>query len=156
MRDEVLLGIGHDDERAIAGAFDDGWLLAQDEAPDASELPDLDEGEAACIRLALAQAEPCLVERASTALTRERGLPVAGTSAVSGVARQRGLIPSAPQVFAKLHAADYRICQPDHWVPESRPGRRPSGTAANWPGLMLHSPRTSSKTWAACPLGLMS
>jgi hypothetical protein len=28
---------------------------------------------------------------------------------VSGIARQRGLVPSAREVFAKLHAAQFRL-----------------------------------------------
>jgi predicted nucleic acid-binding protein len=75
-------------------------------------LPDLDEGEAACIRLALRQAEACLLlidERAGRAIAQELGLPVAGTAAVIGMVRRRGLIASAREVFARLHASDFRI-----------------------------------------------
>ena len=48
-------------------------------------------------------------ERAGRATAMEYGLQVAGTAAVIGMARQRGLIPSARAVFAKLHASDFRI-----------------------------------------------
>jgi predicted nucleic acid-binding protein len=48
-------------------------------------------------------------ERAGRAVARERGLVVAGTAAVIGLARTRGLIPSARSVFAELHASDFRI-----------------------------------------------
>jgi predicted nucleic acid-binding protein len=34
---------------------------------------------------------------------------VAGTAAMIGLARQRGLIDSARDVFAALHASDFRI-----------------------------------------------
>jgi predicted nucleic acid-binding protein len=80
--------------------------------PTAPPLPDLDEGEAACIRIALAQPEPCLIlmdERAGRAIAAKHGLRVAGTAAVIGLARQRGLILSARDVFARLHASDFRI-----------------------------------------------
>lgn len=66
-------------------------------------LPDLDEGEAASIRLALSCNGPALLlidERAGRAVAQELGLSVAGTAAVIGLARQRGLIASARQVFA--------------------------------------------------------
>jgi predicted nucleic acid-binding protein len=112
VRDEVLPGLGRDDERMIMAGLDAGWLKVHTEVPTAPPLPDLDEGEAACIRIALAQPEPCLLlmdERAGRAIAAEHGLRVAGTAAVIGLARQRGLIPSAREVFARLHASDFRI-----------------------------------------------
>lgn len=48
-------------------------------------------------------------ERAGRAVAQERGLSVAGTAAVIGLARQRGLVSSARDVFAALHASDCRI-----------------------------------------------
>jgi predicted nucleic acid-binding protein len=39
----------------------------------------------------------------------QQGLRVAGTAAVIGMARARGLIASAREVFARLHASDFRI-----------------------------------------------
>ena len=39
----------------------------------------------------------------------ELGLQVAGTAAVIGLARQRGLIRSARAVFEELHKSDFRI-----------------------------------------------
>ena len=75
-------------------------------------LPDLDEGEAACIRTALADAQPALLlmdERAGRAIATAKGLKVAGTAAVIGMAKQRGLIALAKPVFARLHRSDFRI-----------------------------------------------
>lgn len=69
-----------------------GWVRSVASSTDGPDLPDLDEGEAASIRLAQAL-----------------GIQVAGTAAVIGLARQRGLIPSARAVFAQLHASDFRI-----------------------------------------------
>ena len=48
-------------------------------------------------------------ERAGRALAIERGLRVTGTAAVIGMARMKGLIPSARTVFARLHASDFCI-----------------------------------------------
>ena len=48
-------------------------------------------------------------ERAGRAIAMEHGLQVAGTAAVIGMARSRNLIPSAREVFARLHASDFRI-----------------------------------------------
>ena len=42
-------------------------------------------------------------------MAQDLGLSVAGTAAVIGMARQRDLITSARQVFADLHASDFRI-----------------------------------------------
>lgn len=52
VRREVLSGIATADERAIQGAERAGILRAWPEmSPSIPDLPDLDEGEAACIRL---------------------------------------------------------------------------------------------------------
>ena len=109
---EVLTGRYPDTEAPIQQSLAAGWL--QVVAVDGSEpaLPDLDEGEAASIRLALSCGEPVLLlidERAGRAVAQELGLSVAGTAAVIGLARQRNLIASARDVFAALHASDFRI-----------------------------------------------
>ncbi|MBD2550056.1 DUF3368 domain-containing protein [Microcystis elabens FACHB-917] len=109
---EVLTGRYPETEAPIQQALAAGWLQAV--AVDSSEpvLPDLDEGEAASIRLALVSGPQVLLlidERAGRAVAQELGLSVAGTAAVIGLARQRGLIPSARDVFAALHATDFRI-----------------------------------------------
>lgn len=113
VRREVLSGSGAADERAIEAAEAAGILRAWPvESPAAPELPDLDEGESACIRLGLAHDGPALLlidERAGRALAQEHGLRVAGTAAVIGMAKSHGLIPSAHAVFARLHASDFRI-----------------------------------------------
>jgi predicted nucleic acid-binding protein len=60
----------------------------------------------------LAQTVPALLlmdERAGRAVALELGLQVAGTAAVIGMARQRGLIASARQIFECLHQSDFRI-----------------------------------------------
>jgi len=93
-------------------AIEAAWIQVVHEVAESPPLPDLDEGEAACIRLALAQTEACLLlidERAGRAIALELGLSVAGTAAVIGLAHRRGLIASAREVFARLHASDFRI-----------------------------------------------
>lgn len=113
VRQEVLSGSGAPDEEAILTAEAAGVLrLWPSLAPTEPALPDLDEGETACIRIALAATVPALIlmdERAGRAIAIERGLRVAGTAAVIGMAKTKGLIPSAREVFAKLHASDFRI-----------------------------------------------
>jgi predicted nucleic acid-binding protein len=118
VRAEVLTGKGLPGEAAIAQAESAGWLRSTEPAPAEPDLPDLDEGEAACIRVALAQrtrvegAAPALLlmdERAGRRIAIEHGLRVAGTAAVIGMAKSRGLIVSARDVFSRLHATDFRI-----------------------------------------------
>jgi len=112
VRAEVLTGRGLTGEQSILQAEAAGWLKLAGAPPLLPELPDLDEGETACIRIALAQAGPALLlmdERAGRAVALEHGLQVAGTAAIIGMAKARGLIPSAHAVFARLHASDFRI-----------------------------------------------
>ena len=109
---EVLTGRHPDTEAPIQQALTAGWLQTVAIATTEPALPDLDEGEASSIRLALSRNGPALLlidERSGRAVAQELGLSVAGTAAVIGLARQRGLIPSARQVFAALHASDFRI-----------------------------------------------
>ena len=109
---EVLPGLNLPDERTLLAAFERGDLCVCPAAPLTPPLPELDEGETACIRLALADAAPALLlmdERAGRAIAAEHGLRVAGTAAIIGMARVRGLIPSARAVFTRLHATDFRI-----------------------------------------------
>jgi predicted nucleic acid-binding protein len=76
-------------------------------------LGDLDAGEMDCLSIALSlPAGHCLVlmdERAGRATAKELGIQVAGTAAVIGFAKQQGLIASAKDCFARLHASDFRI-----------------------------------------------
>ena len=110
--DEVLTGRFGAQEALITAAIKAGWLTITADQPQGPELPDLDEGKAASIRLALSRPGPVLLlidERAGRAIAHELGLKVAGTAAVIGLARQRGLIASARAVFDGLHRSDFLI-----------------------------------------------
>ena len=48
-------------------------------------------------------------ERAGRAVAGEYGIQVAGTAAVIGQAKLRGLIPSARDVFEELLRGDFRL-----------------------------------------------
>jgi predicted nucleic acid-binding protein len=116
VRREVLSGRVTRGESGIRAAIADGWLCEwPDGAAEAAPLivlPDLDEGEAACIRIAIAHADDALIlmdERAGRAVATEHGLRVTGTAAVIGMAQARGLIPSARSVFDILHQSDFRV-----------------------------------------------
>ena len=109
---EVLTGSFASSEARIEEAIAAGWLRAVPCPSNAPPLPDLDEGEAASIRLALELGGETLLlidERAGRAVAQECGLQVAGTAAVIGLAKQKGLIASARSMFADLHASDFRI-----------------------------------------------
>lgn len=109
---ELITGQGFAGEAALLLAQSDGWLRLAGPTPSTPALPDLDEGEAACIRTALADAQPALLlmdERAGRAVATAKGLKVAGTAAVIGMAKQRGLIALAKPVFERLHRSDFRI-----------------------------------------------
>lgn len=112
MRSEVVSNRGFAGEQAILDAEAAGWLQLTQPAPQTPELPDLDEGEAACIRIALAHGGPALLltdERARRTVAQENGLQVAATAAVIGMARKRGLLVSARDVFERQHQSDFRI-----------------------------------------------
>ena len=109
---EVLTGHYLATEAPIRQALAAGWLKTVAITTTVPALPDLDEGEASSIRLALSCKGPALLlidERSGRAVAQDLGLSVAGTAAVIGMARQRDLITSARQVFAALHASDFRI-----------------------------------------------
>jgi predicted nucleic acid-binding protein len=107
-----VVGRGFAGEQAILRANEAGWLQRAGPSPAEPTLPDLDEGEAACIRLGLAFAGPTLLlmdERAGRAVAQAHGLQVAGTAAVIGMAALRGLVPAATPIFDRLHRSDFRI-----------------------------------------------
>lgn len=109
---EVLRGDFPATEAPIRSALTEGWLKPVEVTTDQPVFPDLDEGETASLRLALASPDHGLVlidERAGRAVAMELGLRVAGTGAVIGMARRRDLIPSARTIFEQLHRSDFRI-----------------------------------------------
>jgi predicted nucleic acid-binding protein len=90
-------------QESLRLAIETGVLVVRSDDGGVPELTELDEGEAACIRLAL------MDEKAGRAVAAEHGITVAGTAAVIGMARQRGLIPSAREAFEELLRGDFRI-----------------------------------------------
>ncbi len=112
VRAEVLDCGAWPGQESLRAAIDAGVLVVRDDDGGAPELPELDEGEAACIRLALLHGGPVLLlidERAGRAVAAEHGLVVAGTAAVIGMAKQRDLIASARAEFEELLRSDFRI-----------------------------------------------
>lgn len=112
VRAEILERGAWPGQDALHEAIAAGWLQVRRDDGGAPELLELDEGEAACIRIALRHDGPVLIlmdERAGRAVAGEYGLAVAGAAALIGQARQRGLIPSARAVFEDLLRSDFRI-----------------------------------------------
>jgi predicted nucleic acid-binding protein len=115
VRGEVLPGIQARGETEIAASIKAKHLRVWTRViPEVSPpLPDLDEGESDCIRIAgsseFSHALILMDERAGRAVAKELGISVAGTAAVIGLAKKRKLIRAAKPVFAKLHATDFRI-----------------------------------------------
>ena len=112
---EVLTGGFAASEARIDQAIAAGWIRVVPCLSNTPPLPDLDEGEAASIRLALELGGKSLLlidERAGRAVAQEFGLAVAGTAAVIGLAKQKGLIASARSLFEELHSSDFRIAAP--------------------------------------------
>ena len=115
VQQEVLPGLQTRGETEIAQALSQQHLQLWSQAipqPDQT-LGDLDAGEMDCLSIALSlPAGQCLVlidERAGRAIAKELGIRLAGTAAVIGFAKQQGLIDSAKDCFARLHASDFRI-----------------------------------------------
>ena len=113
---EVLAGPVTRGQDEIRAAISAGWLHIWTEAVPEVALPDLDEGETACIRIALAHQSTSghdalllMDERAGRAMAQQHQLRLAGTAAVIGMAQTRGLIPSARKMFEALLQSDFRI-----------------------------------------------
>ncbi|MDO8891029.1 MAG: DUF3368 domain-containing protein [Sulfurimicrobium sp.] len=113
VRDEILPGTGKPGEQLIRAAIESGTLRVFEQSRETPVFPTLDEGEASCIRAALAHPDDkCLLlmdERLGRAIAGEQGVPVVGAAGVIGMAKMRGLIPSASEVFERLLKTDFRI-----------------------------------------------
>lgn len=132
VKSEVLPEIGAQGEGAIVQAFESGWLKVWQE-PITSLLDiDLDAGETDCINIAMQYPGQVLLvmdERAGRNVAKEKGLKVIGTAAIIGMAKQKGVIDSAREVFECLHQSSFRIApavikqvlsQVDEWDNEKK------------------------------------
>ena len=108
---ELLRGRATTDQAEILVALDTGALSIWTNPVASSIAIDLDQGESACIHLALAHPGSLLLmdELAGRAVARQNRIAVVGTAAVIGQARKRQLIPSARDVFERLLQSDFRI-----------------------------------------------
>ncbi|MCP4701866.1 MAG: DUF3368 domain-containing protein [Gammaproteobacteria bacterium] len=109
---EVLSGKKLRGEAEIRAAIESGWLKVWDKPFVPLADIDLDEGESACISIALTHPDPVLLimdERAGRAAAKEKGIQVIGAAAIVGKAKNIGLIPSAREIFEVLRQSDFRI-----------------------------------------------
>jgi predicted nucleic acid-binding protein len=95
-------------------ALEATWLRVNRSPTANTTLTGLDAGETESILQALhaqSQGDAVLIidEQTGRAAAKELGLTIAGTAAVIGMAKQRGLIPSARAVFEALLKTDFRI-----------------------------------------------
>ena len=112
VRCELLAGSKTRGAQKIQTAIDSGWLKIWDKPVQPLKSIDLDEGETACISFALEYAGETLLiidEKAGRAVAKEKGIPIIGTAAIIGLAKNRGYISSARDIFETLHASDFRI-----------------------------------------------
>ena len=88
-----------------------GWVKIYDQPLVLDQEYNLDQGEIACIALGLKESNSLIImdERLGRSVAIEKGLKVAGTAAIIGLAKQKKLIPSAKEVFRQLHHSDFRI-----------------------------------------------
>lgn len=114
---EVLPSKEANGKKAISDAFATGWLSCFAapiiEQENAVLLDELDRGERDSISLGLMQPTHSVIllidERLGRSIATEVGLRIIGTAGLIGAAKQRGFVPAARPIFAKLHASDFRI-----------------------------------------------
>lgn len=100
---------------ALQIALDAAWLRINPEPIANIALAGLDAGETESILQALhaqSQGDAVLLiidEQIGRAAAKTLGLTIAGTAAVIGMAKQKGLVPSARLVFEALLKTDFRI-----------------------------------------------
>ena len=112
VKSEVIPGKAAKGKETIAQAIDAGLLKVWLEPIQPMFDIDLDVGETDCINLGLGHKGEVLLimdERAGRAVAKQKGLKVAGTAAIIGIAKNHGLIDSAHKAFEILHKSDFRI-----------------------------------------------
>lgn len=113
VRTEALPVADYPGKAELAAAFDAGWLrlLAVPASGWQPLNPGLGPGERSSIAAALAQPGCLLVidDRAGRAEARAWKVTIIGTAAVIGLAKLRGLIPTARPVLERLQPAGYFI-----------------------------------------------
>lgn len=112
VRDEVLPGRGLPGESAIRGALRRGQIRLFRRKLTEPVFPELDDGEASILRVALAHGDGALVvvdDLVARKIAGQRGIPYTGTAGVIIEAKRARLIRSARPVFERLAQTDFRL-----------------------------------------------
>lgn len=112
VRDEVLAGSDLPGARELVGAIRDGWIEVEQVRTDATNLLDLDAGEASTLTLAALHDGPCLVlmdEPSGRSRARARGLDVTGLAGVLLAAKTAHLVDSVRPFFDRLEKSNFRL-----------------------------------------------
>ncbi len=118
VRDEILGGLNKPSEDALAKAVKRRLLRVHPEWqwPD-PHFGNLGQGEESCIAAAVnltQRGHQCLLvvdDREGRRRASSLSIPVTGTAAIIGAAKQRGLISSAREVFTVLRQKGFRISE---------------------------------------------
>lgn len=113
VRDEIFPGAVYDDQPELLAALSDGWLKVIDVDPGDWKPfnAGVDAGEGSAIFLACELGNALLImdDRSGRSEARARHLKLIGTAAVVGMAKLKGLIPSAGSVLSELQSVGYRL-----------------------------------------------
>ena len=112
VRDEVLAGGELPGARELGDAIRDGWIKVEHVRTDATNLRDLDAGEASTLTLAALHDGPCLVlmdEPSGRLYARSHGLNVTGLAGVLLAAKNAHLVASVRPFFERLEKSNFRL-----------------------------------------------
>lgn len=112
VRDEVLAGGDRPGAKELAAAIEDGWIEVLPAPSGRERYPELGEGEAGTLLLALEHAGERIVlmdEVIGRARARALDLPLAGVAGVLLAAKRAGLVEALRPHFERLAAREFRI-----------------------------------------------
>lgn len=112
VRKEVMAGKRLPGARELTAAIRAGWIKVAKDPPTRDEFPELGQGEASTLALALAHGGDCLVlmdEPLGRAHARARGVPVTGLAGVLLAAKRAALVEQLRPLFDRLALSDFRI-----------------------------------------------
>jgi predicted nucleic acid-binding protein len=118
VRDEILVDLNKPGEGALAEAIKSRLLRVHPEWKWTDpQFSNLGRGEESCITAAVnltQRGHECLLiidDREGRLRASSLSIPITGTAAIIGAAKQRGLIPSAQDVFTVLRQKGFRVSE---------------------------------------------
>lgn len=112
VRDEIRAGGNRPGWGELTAAIQEGWIEVAPDPTDTEAFPELAEGEASTLQLAVAHGEGCLVlmdETLGRARARALSVPVTGLAGVLLAAKRAGLVDRVGPLFERLTANSFRI-----------------------------------------------